>query len=256
MACCRQATSHYLNQCWPRSLFTCGYSELTRSCWCSPLVLFTRKYRLHFLDVLNLVLWYTRQIMNKDNHTVPHLDIAKQRDISTLQSLVQGSFVYALSQLEMSLQCNVTQKMMLAAVYNLSGIFLWQTYSARMGISHCQRQVKMISVMKFSLIITYCKYAGMVLPYNTQCSAKVLEKWGQVKKYEDIANFSGVRPDRFQLVISNLWGHGHLQPKWWRTFLIFKVIHKEYSRFLNQFFPTPCSYHELNMIIYTSYINI
>ena len=157
MAWCRQATSHYLNQCWPRSLFTCGYSELTRSCWCSPLVLFTRKYRLHFLDVLNLVLWYTRQIMNKDNHTAPHLDIAKQRDISTLQSLVQGSFVYALSQLEMALQCNVTQKMMLAAVYNLSGIFLWQTYSARMGISHCQRQVKMISVMKFSLIITYCK---------------------------------------------------------------------------------------------------
>ena len=37
---------------------------------------------------------------------------------------------------------------------------------------------------------------------------------------------------------------------------VVKVIHKEYSRFLNQFFPTPCSYHELNMIIYTSYINI
>ena len=36
----------------------------------------------------------------------------------------------------------------------------------------------------------------------------------------------------------------------------FKVIHKEYSRFLNQFFPTPHLYHELNMIIYTSYINI
>ena len=37
---------------------------------------------------------------------------------------------------------------------------------------------------------------------------------------------------------------------------IVKVIHKEYSRFLNQFFPTPCLYHILNMIIYTSYINI
>ena len=35
-----------------------------------------------------------------------------------------------------------------------------------------------------------------------------------------------------------------------------KVIHKEYSRFFNQFFPTPCLYHELNMIIHTSYINI
>ena len=36
----------------------------------------------------------------------------------------------------------------------------------------------------------------------------------------------------------------------------FKVIHKEYSRFLNQFPPTPCLYRELNMIIHTSYINI
>ena len=35
-----------------------------------------------------------------------------------------------------------------------------------------------------------------------------------------------------------------------------KVIHKEYSRFLKQFFPTLCLYHELNIIIYTSYINI
>ena len=32
--------------------------------------------------------------------------------------------------------------------------------------------------------------------------------------------------------------------------------YKGYSRFLNQFFPTPHLYHELNMIIYTSYINI
>ena len=37
---------------------------------------------------------------------------------------------------------------------------------------------------------------------------------------------------------------------------LLKVIHKEYSRFLNQFFPTPCLYHELNLIIHTSYINI
>ena len=35
-----------------------------------------------------------------------------------------------------------------------------------------------------------------------------------------------------------------------------KVIHKEYSRFLNQFFPNPCLYYELNMIMHTSYINI
>ena len=35
-----------------------------------------------------------------------------------------------------------------------------------------------------------------------------------------------------------------------------KVIHKEYSRFLNQFFPTPWLYYELNMIIHTSCINI
>ena len=41
--------------------------------------------------------------------------------------------------------------------------------------------------------------------------------------------------------------------QWW---LSVKVIHKEYSRFLNKFFPTPCLYHELNMIIHTSYINI
>ena len=38
--------------------------------------------------------------------------------------------------------------------------------------------------------------------------------------------------------------------------VIIKVIHKEYSRFLNQLFPTPCLYYELNMIIHTSYINI
>ena len=36
----------------------------------------------------------------------------------------------------------------------------------------------------------------------------------------------------------------------------FKVIHKEYSRFLNQFFLTPCLYHQLSIIIHTSYINI
>ena len=35
-----------------------------------------------------------------------------------------------------------------------------------------------------------------------------------------------------------------------------KMIHKEYSWFLNQFFPTLCLYHELNMIIHTRYINI
>ena len=38
--------------------------------------------------------------------------------------------------------------------------------------------------------------------------------------------------------------------------LYLKVIHKEYSRFLNQLFPTLCLYHELNMVIHTSYINI
>ena len=42
----------------------------------------------------------------------------------------------------------------------------------------------------------------------------------------------------------------------WYMFGEVKVIPKEYSRFLNQFFPTPCLYHELNMIIHTSYINI
>ena len=31
-----------------------------------------------------------------------------------------------------------------------------------------------------------------------------------------------------------------------------KEIHEEYSIFLNQFFPTPCLYHELNKIIHTS----
>ena len=41
-----------------------------------------------------------------------------------------------------------------------------------------------------------------------------------------------------------------------RVSLSVKVIHKEYSRFLNQFFPTPCLYHKLKMIIHTSYINI
>ena len=35
-----------------------------------------------------------------------------------------------------------------------------------------------------------------------------------------------------------------------------KVVHKEFSKFLNQFFPTPCLYHELNMIIHASYINL
>ena len=35
-----------------------------------------------------------------------------------------------------------------------------------------------------------------------------------------------------------------------------KVIHKENSRFLKRFFPSPCLYHELNMIIHTRYINI
>ena len=35
-----------------------------------------------------------------------------------------------------------------------------------------------------------------------------------------------------------------------------KVIHKEYSRFLNHFSPTPYLYHELKMIIYTSDITI
>ena len=35
-----------------------------------------------------------------------------------------------------------------------------------------------------------------------------------------------------------------------------KVIHKENSRFLNRFFPIPCLYHELSMIIHTRYINI
>ena len=35
-----------------------------------------------------------------------------------------------------------------------------------------------------------------------------------------------------------------------------KLIHKEYSRLLNQFFPIPRLYHELNMIIHTSCINI
>ena len=39
-------------------------------------------------------------------------------------------------------------------------------------------------------------------------------------------------------------------------FCSLKVIHKEDSRFLNQFYPTPCLYHELNMIIHTSYISI
>ena len=34
------------------------------------------------------------------------------------------------------------------------------------------------------------------------------------------------------------------------------VIHKEYSRFLNQFSPPHALYHELNMIVYTSDINI
>ena len=51
------------------------------------------------------------------------------------------------------------------------------------------------------------------------------------------------------LVILSIWIESFI---WGR----FKVIHKEYSRFLNQFFPTPCLYHKLNMIIYTSYINI
>ena len=35
-----------------------------------------------------------------------------------------------------------------------------------------------------------------------------------------------------------------------------KVIHKEYSIFLNQFFLTPCLYHAINIIIHTSYIRI
>ena len=50
-----------------------------------------------------------------------------------------------------------------------------------------------------------------------------------------------------------------INASWWPGDLGFqaiKVIHKEYSRFLNQFFPTPCLYHKLNMIIYTSYIII
>ena len=33
------------------------------------------------------------------------------------------------------------------------------------------------------------------------------------------------------------------------TQIRFKVTHKEYTRFLNQFFLTPCLYHELNVII-------
>ena len=44
--------------------------------------------------------------------------------------------------------------------------------------------------------------------------------------------------------------------KSWGKVEVFKVIHKENSRFLDQFFPTPCLYHELNMIIRTRYINI
>ena len=36
----------------------------------------------------------------------------------------------------------------------------------------------------------------------------------------------------------------------------FKVIHKEYSRFLNQFSPPHALYHELHMIVNTSDINI
>ena len=35
-----------------------------------------------------------------------------------------------------------------------------------------------------------------------------------------------------------------------------EVIHKENSTFLNQFFPTPYLYYELNMIIHTRYIHI
>ena len=35
------------------------------------------------------------------------------------------------------------------------------------------------------------------------------------------------------------------------VFITLKVIHKEYSRVLNQFFPNPCLCHELNMIIHT-----
>ena len=38
--------------------------------------------------------------------------------------------------------------------------------------------------------------------------------------------------------------------------ILVKVIHKEDSRFFNQFYPTPCLYHELNMIIHKSYITI
>ena len=67
----------------------------------------------------------------------------------------------------------------------------------------------------------------------------------------------------FRLTIWLQWiGQRQLQDETGNNYILdfgvsyIKVIHKEYSRFLNQFFPTPCSYHELNMIIYTSYINI
>ena len=51
MAWCRQATSHYLNQCWPRSPTPYG---VTRPRWVSTLR--PRQNGLHFVDIFKFIL--------------------------------------------------------------------------------------------------------------------------------------------------------------------------------------------------------
>ena len=76
-------------------------------------------------------------------------------------------------------------------------------------------QTPMFNTVKMIYVST--SYLEICAGPQFQCSAKTLEKWGQmthaVEKYGDIGNFPGSLMLYCHSWISNLWGHGPLQQK-------------------------------------------
>ena len=83
MAWCRQATSHYLSQCWPRSLSLNGVRmSQYHGCWCLGSCLAISS------TALLLTLWYgSLPSMRKDFNHLHHLSIKKWQKIMIANKL-------------------------------------------------------------------------------------------------------------------------------------------------------------------------